>query len=80
MTSQISRPLDLRGLDPPEPMRRALEAIEGLDPSSTLEIVTDREPFLLHRELGRRHYDYVKEIRRDGCHTTVSRGSGQDRS
>ncbi|MDE2167277.1 MAG: DUF2249 domain-containing protein [Alphaproteobacteria bacterium] len=79
MTAEVTQPLDLRGLDPPEPMRRALEAIEQLDPSGTLEIVTDREPFLLHRELGRRHYGYVKEIRRDGCHTIVSRGFEQDR-
>lgn len=75
MTEQASRALDLRGLDPPEPMRRALEAIEELDPSSTLEIVTDRDPLLLHRELGRRKYHYVKEIRQDGCHTIVSRES-----
>lgn len=80
MTGQVPRPLDLRGLDPPEPMRRALEAIEGLDTSSTLDIVTDRDPFLLHRELGRRKYNYVKEIRQDGCHTIICGRSGQDPS
>lgn len=51
--------LDLRELAPPEPMRRALEAVEGLGSSDVLEILTDREPMLLHRELDRRGHRYV---------------------
>lgn len=74
--SQVSQRLDLRGLDPPEPMRRALEAIEALAPGSALEVVTDREPMLLHRELGRRHHAYVSEVQADGCHTIVRRSGG----
>lgn len=79
MNVHASRCLDLRGLDPPEPMRRALEAIEALIPGSTLEVVTDRDPLLLHRELERRHYTYVREVRHDGCHTLVGRDAGRDR-
>jgi len=69
--------LDLRGLDPPEPMRRALEAIEALRPGDSLVVVTDREPLLLHRELDRRKHAFVSEIRSDGCRTTIRRGDGQ---
>ncbi|MGH9559994.1 MAG: DUF2249 domain-containing protein [Terracidiphilus sp.] len=78
MTVHASQYLDLRGLDPPDPMRRALEAIEALIPGSTLDVVTDRDPQLLHRELERRHYTYTREIRHDGCHTLVGRRAGRD--
>lgn len=66
--------LDLRGLDPPEPMRRALEAIEVLADSEGIELVTEREPLLLYRELSRRGYRYLGERRSDGFHTTIRRG------
>lgn len=65
--------LDLRGLNPPEPMRLALEAVELLRPGATLEVVTDREPLLLHRELQQRKHSFVSDARPDGYHTTVHR-------
>ncbi|MDE2182917.1 MAG: DUF2249 domain-containing protein [Alphaproteobacteria bacterium] len=65
--------LDLRDLEPPEPMRRALEAVEGLGLSDVLEIVTDREPMLLHRELERRGHRYVASCLNGGFTTTVRR-------
>lgn len=67
--------LDLRGLDPPEPMRRALEAIEALGPGDALEVITDREPLLLHRELGRRQQPYISKAAADGFRTTVHRSA-----
>jgi uncharacterized protein (DUF2249 family) len=73
----MTRSLDLRGLDPPEPMRRALEAVEALGPGEAVEVVTDREPLLLHRELVRRQHPYVFEPRFDGFRTTVRRGGAQ---
>jgi uncharacterized protein (DUF2249 family) len=63
--------LDLRGLDPPEPMRRALEAVEALGAGEAVELLTDREPLLLHRELGMRRYDYFYEACPQGFLTTV---------
>lgn len=65
--------LDLRGLEPPEPMRRALEAVEALDPGEAVEVLTDREPLLLYRELGRRGHRYVGESRPDGFRITIRR-------
>lgn len=69
--------LDLCGLDPPEPMRRALEAVEALPVGEALEIVTDREPLLLYRELGRRHYRYVSEKQSRTFHTIIRRSEGK---
>jgi len=66
--------LDLRGLDPPEPMRRALEAIEMLGAGDELAIVTDREPMLLQRELERRKHAFVSTTSAHGCTTNVRRG------
>jgi uncharacterized protein (DUF2249 family) len=65
--------LDLRALDPPEPMRRALEAVEALAAGKLMEIITDREPLLLYRELGRRGHSYIAERRPDGFFTTIRR-------
>ena len=70
------RQLDLRGLDPPEPMRRALEAVEALPLGEALEIVTDREPLLLYRELGRRRYRYIAEKQSRAFHTVIRRNEG----
>jgi uncharacterized protein (DUF2249 family) len=73
MTADARR-LDLRGLDPPEPMRLALEAVEALGPGDAVELLTDREPLLLHRELGARRHRYSYEPCGDGFRTTVRRG------
>lgn len=63
--------LDLRDLAPPEPMRRALEAVEMLGTADVLEILTDREPMLLHRELDRRGHGYVCNASGQGFATTI---------
>jgi uncharacterized protein (DUF2249 family) len=70
--------LDLRALEPPEPMRRALEAVEALSPGEAMDIVTDREPLLLYREPGRRGHRYVGGRRPDGFHITIRRIAGED--
>jgi uncharacterized protein (DUF2249 family) len=69
-----NRRLDLRGLDPPEPMRLALEAVEALDPGDAIELLTDRERLLLHRELAARRHHYSHAPYGDGFRTTVRRG------
>lgn len=65
--------LNLRDLEPPEPMRRALEALEKLGISDVLEIVTDREPMLLQRELERRGHRYVTSGFNGDFTTTIRR-------
>ncbi len=65
--------LDVRGLPPPEPMQRALEAVEALAAGESLQVLTDREPTLLYDELRRRHHAYVSESSREGYRTTIRR-------
>ena len=51
------RRLDLRGLEPPEPLVRSLEAAEGLDAGESLVLVTDRRPAYLLPLLVERGFD-----------------------
>lgn len=65
--------VDVRGLTPPEPMQRALEAVEALKAGESLEVLTDREPTLLFQELARRHHSYESESCREGYRTKIRR-------
>lgn len=51
--------LDNRGLQPPEPMVRILEALESLAAADRLVVQMDREPLLLYPELERRGFDWT---------------------
>ncbi len=50
--------LDLRGLVPPEPMERTLDALANLQAGQQVRIVIDREPVPLFRILERNAYTY----------------------
>jgi uncharacterized protein (DUF2249 family) len=52
--------LDVRGMEPPWPMVRALEAIERLGPGGRLEVLHDRRPLFLYPQLDERGF----------CHAT----------
>jgi uncharacterized protein (DUF2249 family) len=67
--------LDVRDLPPPEPMQRALEAIEALKAGESLQVLTDREPTLLYHELERRSHSYTSESSSEGYRTTIRRGA-----
>jgi uncharacterized protein (DUF2249 family) len=49
-----SRTLDVRGLEPPQPMVQVLQAIEALAPGERLEVRHDRRPVLLYPLLEER--------------------------
>ena len=49
-----SRFLDNRGLQPPEPMMRILDALEHLAPGEVLEALNERDPVFLYPELQAR--------------------------
>ncbi|MFZ3034209.1 MAG: DUF2249 domain-containing protein [Parvibaculum sp.] len=55
--------LDNRGLQPPEPMVRTLEAITGLSTGDVLEIWNDRDPQFLYPELEARGHQSHREVR-----------------
>jgi uncharacterized protein (DUF2249 family) len=48
--------LDVRGLEPPEPMVRVLEALDRLAPGQRLEMRHDRRPTLLYPRLEDRGF------------------------
>ena len=46
--------LDVRGLEPPLPMVRVLEAVESLAPGQRLEVLHHRRPIFLYPQLEER--------------------------
>jgi len=50
--------IDNRGLQPPEPLVRILEALAEIEDSGTLTALMDREPILLYPELERRGWGW----------------------
>ena len=48
--------LDVRGLEPPQPMVRVLEAVDRLGPGAELEVRHDRRPLLLYPQLDERGF------------------------
>lgn len=64
--------VDARGLEPPEPMVRILEALALLPRGSSLVAHTDRAPVHLHPHLKDRGFTGVSEPQPDGsCLTTI---------
>lgn len=62
--------LDLRGLEPPEPMMRILTAVVQLSPGAKLQARTDRRPINLYPELDTRGVCYESEEQPDGSWIT----------
>lgn len=58
--------LDVRGLDPPEPLVKVLIALETLPPGDRLRMVHNREPFPLYGILQEDGYQYRAETFADG--------------
>lgn len=65
--------LDLRGLPPPEPMVRVLQAIPDLAPVATLLARTDRRPMHLLLQLESRGFSAEYEEQPDGSFLTLIR-------
>ncbi len=58
--------LDVRDLEPPEPLERALEALTTLPRGALLRMVHRREPHLLYPVLRREGFDYSVTPTDDG--------------
>lgn len=58
--------LDNRGLEPPNPMIRTLEALEQMAPGEVLVIHNDRVPVYLLPQLADAGADYQVEEQSDG--------------
>lgn len=58
--------LDVRGLEPPEPMERVLGALSTLGPGEKLLMIIDRQPRPLYRILLNNGYDYRETFKPEG--------------
>ncbi len=68
--------LDNRGLPPPEPMVRTLQALEGVPAGAVLEVFVDREPLILYSELRQRGHAFQADKQPDGGYRVLIRHSG----
>ncbi len=68
---QFTSELDVRGLEPPEPLMRILTAAETLGRGVTLRARTDRHPVHLFGELDARRLRYTSEEQPDGSWLTT---------
>ncbi|TAH44867.1 MAG: DUF2249 domain-containing protein [Betaproteobacteria bacterium] len=58
--------VDVRGLEPPEPFERAMEALTALPAGDELTLLLDRMPYPLLRLLDRDGYRHEDAVRDDG--------------
>ena len=70
---QPSTHLDNRGLLPPEPMVRILDALEHLGPGDVLEALNEREPVFLYPELQARGAAIHTEKTGEGVRVLIRR-------
>jgi uncharacterized protein (DUF2249 family) len=68
--------LDVRGLEPPEPMMRILDAAANLGPDDIVKAITDRRPVHLFAELEARGLHFDNKQRLDGTWITQIRRVG----
>jgi uncharacterized protein (DUF2249 family) len=67
--------LDVRGLEPPQPMVAVLERLETLAPGETLTVVHDRRPTFLYPQLDERGFTHATEEPEPGVVRIVIRRS-----
>lgn len=63
--------LDLRGLFPPEPMERVLDALAALAPGQQVRMLIEREPHPLYRILERNGYAFRRSEPEPGLYQVV---------
>jgi uncharacterized protein (DUF2249 family) len=74
-SSDAANDLDLRGMEPPEPMLRILNTLETMPAGATFRARTDRQPIHLYSELATRGARHVCDNAPDGSWiTTITRG------
>ena len=62
-----AKTVDARGLEPPEPFERAMEALAALPPGGQFTLLLDRMPHPLLRILERDGYRHEAGFRDDGA-------------
>ncbi len=72
--------IDARGLEPPEPFERTMEALCELQPGDEILLIIDREPRPLYRVLDRNGYAWQSTYHDDGRFEVVIRPRAGARS
>jgi uncharacterized protein (DUF2249 family) len=65
--------LDVRGLEPPQPLMKILEAVATLPAGATLRAHTRWRPALLYAQLEQRGFTGESEEQPDGSYLTLIR-------
>jgi hypothetical protein len=60
------RLVDVRWLDPPEPLQRVVAELEALPPSATLRVQIHREPHPLYAWLAREGFTFRTQFNPEG--------------
>jgi uncharacterized protein (DUF2249 family) len=77
-TSECRRTvLDVRGLEPPQPLLRVLQEIDRLGPAAELEVCHDRRPILLYPQLEERGFVHETDEPEPGLVRIVIRRGGR---
>ena len=72
MTAPSSEILvDARGLEPPEPMERVMQALALMRPGQSIRLLLHREPFPLYPLLAERGYRHATRMESDGSHVIL---------
>ena len=69
--------IDARGLEPPEPMEKVLQALAQLRPGQTIQLLLHREPFPLYPILAERGYRHETRMAADGSYAILIRQSDE---
>jgi uncharacterized protein (DUF2249 family) len=69
--------LDVRGLEPPQPMLRVLQEIDRLGPAAELEVRHDRRPTLLYPQLDERGFVHETDEPEPGMVRIIIRRGGR---
>jgi tRNA 2-thiouridine synthesizing protein A len=74
MTTTVT--LDVRGLQPPQPLVRMLEGLDRLADDERLEVRIDRRPMLLYPHVEARGFAHATEdLGADGVRVLITRGT-----
>ncbi|NDI33786.1 DUF2249 domain-containing protein [Chengkuizengella sediminis] len=68
--------LDNRGLEPPQPMMRILEALEKQNINEEIIAINDRQPMFLYAELEERGFVHKTTQQDDGSYKIIIQKKG----
>ena len=68
--------VDARGLEPPEPLEKVMQALALLRPGQSVRLLLHREPFPLYPLLAERGYGHATRMEADGSYVILIHPAG----